>query len=718
MQAHVQPQQQQQQQQQQRPEDDEEVDSLLGSFKAVQAQIHVNLGLGGSQAHAMTGSAAVTAAAATISRASTHELAASMAPKPTKSSAEIAELREIAQPVSLLRQGAASAGGSVGRGVMGASVGAGVIGGQGLECSPSKGKSMYVVAPQSGTRTSSAPSLLVHGINGSGPGALSLAAGTTREQLRYHYDIKAPSIEDEGYETALLAGRGGAAMPMPREQRPLPNAYEPIYRYPVDTGGDATFDTDGFVRRAQALGDDGNHWGLASDIIRQHMKGGDEPQIRGTNPGAAAKSAARSAVGRSVTVISSEGKAAGANGITGTRASGGGRGLAEAGAGQKVAWGSSCGDYMVPADARETGGAKIGDAKIGAKEKKPYGEDTCADGITMSLSSLKTQISAAGQTYTTSCKTIKEMQRGESMRATQRKTVTGKPGVANKVQTAFAKKEEEAVGEQPKTWAQKVKDMRKAASDIKPLVSMVGTIKSSPPKTRRPASAAAPPTAPASLAAAPSSAKSAGQQREGTAIRPASAAGGGRPSAAAAGSQGLLVDDRHALREGAPTNSTRAMQAPKRPPSAVPVAPMRAGASSQGGEGEYAANASLALDDETDGATANGYHHLIVGNAGGVGEDGIDMIDMYARDEVDMYAAMDMYARDEAIGARPKSRRGRGMNGRASSASGLCVYVCMYVYTHTHKDTHTHTHTHTHIMLTHMYVCVCVCVCVYFCVCL
>jgi hypothetical protein len=29
-----------------------------------------------------------------------------------------------------------------------------------------------------------------------------------------------PSIEDEDYETALLAGRAGASMPMPQQQVP------------------------------------------------------------------------------------------------------------------------------------------------------------------------------------------------------------------------------------------------------------------------------------------------------------------------------------------------------------------------------------------------------------------------------------------------------------------------------------------------------------------
>ena len=38
---------------------------------------------------------------------------------------------------------------------------------------------------------------------------------------------------------------------VPPQQRPEPNAYEPIYRYPVDTGGDGTFDLPGFVARAQ-----------------------------------------------------------------------------------------------------------------------------------------------------------------------------------------------------------------------------------------------------------------------------------------------------------------------------------------------------------------------------------------------------------------------------------------------------------------------------------
>ena len=67
---------------------------------------------------------------------------------------------------------------------------------------------------------------------GSAAGALSLAAATTREALRYHYDIEAPTIEDEALETALLAGRSGAcsALPHTLPPAPQPSVYEPIFR--------------------------------------------------------------------------------------------------------------------------------------------------------------------------------------------------------------------------------------------------------------------------------------------------------------------------------------------------------------------------------------------------------------------------------------------------------------------------------------------------------
>ena len=188
--------------------------------------------------------------------------------------------------------------------------------------------------------------------------------------------------------------------------------------------------------------------------------------------------------------------------------------------------------------------------------------------------------------------------------------------------------------------AHKVKDMRKAVSDIKPLVSMAGTIKASPARNaRRPASAAASDAGPSSLAA---------RRREEAAMRPASAAGA-RPAAAAAGLQGAPVDTKRMPRESATAGSTRPVRGSNRPASAMAAAPMRAG---EGGEGEYA-NASPQKDERTNGATANGYYHLLAGNTSGGAEDGVDMIDMYAR--------------DEAIGVRPKSRRGRGMNGRGAS---------------------------------------------------
>ena len=144
VQAHVQQQQQQQQphrqQQQHRhqrePDGDEEVDSLLGSFKAIQAQIHSNLGLVGSQTHTTAGSAS-----STNFRASTHDLAASMAPNPSTHP-------EFARPIPPSPKGGGAAGD--------------VMGGQGFDASPSKGqtKTMYVVASQSGAPSSSASSLV------------------------------------------------------------------------------------------------------------------------------------------------------------------------------------------------------------------------------------------------------------------------------------------------------------------------------------------------------------------------------------------------------------------------------------------------------------------------------------------------------------------------------------------------------------------------------
>jgi hypothetical protein len=68
-----------------------------------------------------------------------------------------------------------------------------------------------------------------------------------------------------------------------------PAAYEPIFRYPVDCGGDASLDVAGFVKRAAVLGDDGEHWALASNMIRQHIQHHNHPtapQIRGSYPGA------------------------------------------------------------------------------------------------------------------------------------------------------------------------------------------------------------------------------------------------------------------------------------------------------------------------------------------------------------------------------------------------------------------------------------------------
>ncbi len=140
VQAHVQQQhkqqhmQQQQQKQQREPDGDEEVDSLLGSFKAIQAQIHTNLGLVGSQTHATAGSAS-----ATNFRTSTHNFAASMAPNPSAHP-------EFAHPIPPSPKGGGARGG--------------LMGGQGADASPGKGqtKTMYVVAPQSGAPSSSASS--------------------------------------------------------------------------------------------------------------------------------------------------------------------------------------------------------------------------------------------------------------------------------------------------------------------------------------------------------------------------------------------------------------------------------------------------------------------------------------------------------------------------------------------------------------------------------
>jgi len=79
----------------------------------------------------------------------------------------------------------------------------------------------------------------VYTTGGSAAGALSLAAATTREALRYHYDIQAPTIEDEALESALLAARCGAcsalahthcALPHTLPPAPRPSVYEPIFR--------------------------------------------------------------------------------------------------------------------------------------------------------------------------------------------------------------------------------------------------------------------------------------------------------------------------------------------------------------------------------------------------------------------------------------------------------------------------------------------------------
>ena len=368
----------------------------------------------------------------------------------------------------------------------------------------------------------------------------------------------------------------------------------------------------------QALGDTGDHWALASDIIRQHLEGNiSGHQIRGTHPAAAASSSNRCAA---ATAASASARSAAA-GSAGGRESAGQLAAAQRRGGKDKKSASAADRHG--GRGGEENGAGIAKGKIKLKESKAYGADKglCEDGITLSLAELKTKIDAAGRSYSCASKTIKEMSKGELLRATQRKTVTSKPGVGGKA-PASSRQEDEQVGEQPKTWASKVKGMRKAAADINPLVAM--------------AAKARPSASPSKLHSS----------------RPASAAAAvsvSRDSAAPGSSHGV-----------------------KRPSSAMNRP--RAAATSVRGEKERNGKARPAMT--SNGAKGSPSKARASGRKEVWGADdaqrNVRQQDAYLNDtargneDQGLVGAADMYARDEAIGARPKSRRGRGVNGRGA----------------------------------------------------
>jgi len=250
-----------------------------------------------------------------------------------------------------------------------------------------------------------------------------------------------------------------------------------------------------------------------------------------------------------------------------------------------------------------------GGGKISVREKVAYGHDkgVCEDGITLSLTDLAGEIAAAGQTYSMATKTIKDMHTAPKLRATQRKSITSKPGLGNKVPEAVSHLHNDLIGEQPKTWAHKVKDMRQAAAHVKPLVGLAANLQTaSSRRAPRPSSAAG--------AACTLSAVS----RRGDRARPSTAVsaswatkvggGGGvrsRESVSGHARQGEQIE-------------TRAF--------GTSVASARASVASA------SASASSTLPPSCAPYVNGGYQE----------DEG------------------DMYARDESIGVRPKSRRGRG----------------------------------------------------------
>ena len=226
---------------------------------------------------------------------------------------------------------------------------------------------------------------------------------------------------------------------MPTEQRPAPGVYEPIYRYPVDTGGDGAFDVQGFIGRAQALGDTGDHWALASEIIREHFGEAGGPQIRGSYPGnkqTGKQTSAAGGAGGSAALLArvssagarTEGQSTAAKYATlgANKYSAPISATVSTKRGAKTAGGGN--GKSVPSTRMRAKGGKGGGGRVGGREgegdveregregHKAYGEDrgACEDGITMSLRDLRTEIAAVGKYYTTANKTIQEISRSHA----------------------------------------------------------------------------------------------------------------------------------------------------------------------------------------------------------------------------------------------------------------------------------------------------------------
>jgi len=209
--------------------------------------------------------------------------------------------------------------------------------------------------------------------------------------------------------------------------------------------------------------------------------------------------------------------------------------------------------------------------------------------------------------------------------------MTSKPGLGSKA-SVTSRQDDEQVGEQPQTWANKVKGMRKAAADINPLVAMAGKAQSSPSKLP----ASRPLSASAALGATRAS---------GTFVAAAPAGGGKRP-ASAVGRQQAGAGARADNYRGAAIKASKACA-----PNGVQRSKMVSLAAKARGAGQAnKAGAAGALDAEV---SRNSRQEGEYPCASGSDVQGI----------VD---GADMYARDEAIGARPKSRRGRGVSGRGT----------------------------------------------------
>ena len=293
---------------------DEEEDSLMGSFKSIQNEIYKNLGVKGGVVEIPDDPHAAISHKQSV---------------PTTLHLNI----DYAQQAEERANGGAGCSMPATRPIA-------------IHQSPTKRTDFNITPQAGGHRVSSAcrqmtaqhvPSLVVAGASNCGAGALSLAANTTRQLLKHHYDIDFPTAEDMevgedkyahvgsreewelgedkyailGEHKYAIAPSSASAMPRMikaantsvgnvyssagpaayslRTSTAEPAAYEPIFRYPVDCGGDASLDVPGFVKRAAVLGDDGEHWAVASNMIRQHIQHHNHPTaplIRGSYPGA------------------------------------------------------------------------------------------------------------------------------------------------------------------------------------------------------------------------------------------------------------------------------------------------------------------------------------------------------------------------------------------------------------------------------------------------